>query len=150
MILNTRHAERVGQRLRPPPVADKGSKGWRSGRNCAALQAAKQFRAPQEGLRSNFKSFYFSFFLTLFLTFFEMHLETTWFQGFLLARFRSAHGLKIRIFMLNLSVNFSSVANRSQQFRLLHHQYSINQHRVFLSYFPFSLFTATQILTAEV
>ena len=92
----------------------------------------------------------FPFFLTLFLTFFEMHLETTWFQGFLLARFRSAHGLKIRIFMLNLSVNFSSVANRSQQFRLLHHQYSINQHRVFLSYFPFSLFTATQILPAEI
>ena len=29
-----------GQRMRPPPVADKGSICWRSGRFCAALQAA--------------------------------------------------------------------------------------------------------------
>ena len=131
MILNPRHAERVGQRLRPPPVAGKGSKGWRSGRNCAALQAARQFRAPQEGLRSNFKSFCFSFFLTLFLTFFEMHLETTWFQGFFFVFLRSAHGLRIRILMLNLSVNFASVATCFQQFRLLHHQYSISIVEIF-------------------
>ena len=29
-----------GQHMRPPPVADKGSICWRSGRFCAALQAA--------------------------------------------------------------------------------------------------------------
>lgn len=75
--------------------------------------------------------------------------ETAWFQGFFFALLRSARGLFYRILMLNLSVNFASVATCFQQFRLLHHQYSINQHRMFLSYFSFSLFTATQILTAE-
>ena len=29
---NPRHAERAGQRLRAPPVADTASRGWRSGR----------------------------------------------------------------------------------------------------------------------
>lgn len=42
------------------------------------------------------------------------------------ALLRASHCLLCHILMLNLSVNFTSVANHSQQFRLLHHQYSIN------------------------
>ena len=44
-ILSNENASRIkpssdGQRMRPPPAADKGSICWRSGRFCAALQAA--------------------------------------------------------------------------------------------------------------
>ena len=55
---NPRHAERAGQRLLVPPVADTASRGWRSGRKNRGKAAARRFfRAPQEGLRSNFEPF---------------------------------------------------------------------------------------------
>ena len=55
---NPRHAERAGQRLRAPPAADTASRGWRSGRKNRGKAAARRFfRAPQEGLRSNFEPF---------------------------------------------------------------------------------------------
>ena len=76
-------------------------------------------------------------------------LKQRGFKAFCFIILRTAHGIKIHLLMFKLSVNFASVANDSQYFRLLHHQHSINQHRVFLSYFPFSLFIAVQILTAN-
>ena len=38
-----------GQHTRPPPVADAGRVCWRSGRKLQALQADRNFWAPQEG-----------------------------------------------------------------------------------------------------
>ena len=37
------------------PADDEARRGWRSGQNCSALQADKQFWEPQEGL-CRFKS----------------------------------------------------------------------------------------------
>ena len=40
-------------RLRPPPVADEGSKTKRSGQKLPALQAESNFWAPQEARSDN-------------------------------------------------------------------------------------------------
>jgi len=53
-------------------------------------------------------------------------LETAWFQGFFFVFLSVVRGFENRILMLKLSVNFASVATCFQQFRLFHHQYSIN------------------------
>ena len=112
-----RHAERAGQRLRAPPVADTASRGWRSGRKNRGKAAARRFfRTPQEGLRSNFEPF---------CPCHRKSLETAGFQGFFFALLRAAHGLLCRILMRKNGADFPSGGIRSQRFRLHHHQNSI-------------------------
>ena len=55
--ITRRHAERAGQHIRARPADDEASICWRSGQNLPVLQAGSKFWKPQEGLRSNFKSF---------------------------------------------------------------------------------------------
>ena len=99
---NPRHAERAGQRLLAPPVADTASWGWRSGRKNRGKAAARRFfRAPQEGLRSNFEPF---------CPCHRKSLETAGFRGFFFAFSRTAHGLLCRILMLNTGADFPSGA----------------------------------------
>lgn len=59
----------------------------------------------------------------------EKALKHRGFKAFSFICLRPAHGLKLRILTLKLSVNCASVAACFQQFRLLHYQYSINLHR---------------------
>jgi hypothetical protein len=56
--MNPRHAERAGLHLRPPPVAEEGSKCWRRGRRLTRqLIAAVRAGNRKRGCESNFKSF---------------------------------------------------------------------------------------------